>query len=127
MRMAGTVQRVRRVVVPVGRVLAAVFCLLALSSCGGGGAPPRSVQIGVEVRDGEAVGGVQRHDIPLDSEVTITARSDVPNFLHAHGYPATANVEAGVPASITFVADQPGVFEVHMHLTDTMVAELAIS
>ncbi|GAA3565825.1 hypothetical protein GCM10022197_22110 [Microlunatus spumicola] len=60
-------------------------------------------------------------------KVTITATSDVKDSVHVHGYDKTLDLPPGEAASVSFVADVKGVFEVETHETELLVAKLAVT
>lgn len=66
--------------------------------------------------------------VPLDAgtDVELVVTSDVDDHIHVHGYDIFQGVTAGEPATLTFTADIPGVFEVELedsgaHLVDLQV------
>jgi hypothetical protein len=63
--------------------------------------------------DGEPLEG--RIMVRLGDEVTIDFISDVTEELHVHGYDMLLAASPGQPATDTFVADIPGIFEVEQH------------
>jgi hypothetical protein len=46
--------------------------------------------------------------------VTIRVTSDVADEVHVHGYDLMTDVDPGTPATVTFDATIPGVFEVEL-------------
>lgn len=82
--------------------------------------------VDVEIADGEVIGaGEFRFD--LGETVSITVVSDVDDEIHVHGYDLFYDVEAGVPATIEFLADVPGVFEVEVHTGHTHIFDIEVS
>jgi heme/copper-type cytochrome/quinol oxidase subunit 2 len=82
-------------------------------------------EIVVRVEDGEVDGG-GRVEVRQGSPVRLTVEADVSDEVHVHGYDLRADVEPGRPATLEFVADIPGIFEVeleesHLHLLELEV------
>lgn len=85
-----------------------------------------SVQVAVEVKDGEVRGDVQRVDVPVGGTVDLRVTSDVGDTVHVHGYDLEKHVDAGQPASVAFTADIPGQFEVELEDRGLKVAEITV-
>ena len=67
-----------------------------------------------------------RADIAAGSAVRITVTSDAPDELHVHGYDRRATLNPGVPATVEFRADTPGLFEVETHGSGLVLLQLAV-
>ena len=81
--------------------------------------------IAVQVVEGEVT--VQGSTtVPLGDEVTIRVTADVADEVHVHTYDLYANLEAGTPAEITFVAEIPGVHEVELEGTGLLLLNLEV-
>jgi len=76
---------------------------------------------------GEVTGGTQRVPVPLGEAVTLVVTGDVVDEVHVHGYDFYRDVRPGAEVMITFLADIPGVFEVEMHDSGLMLAQLQVS
>lgn len=68
-----------------------------------------------------------RVDIPLGSAVRFTVSSDTADEVHIHGYDLTFDVGPGIPATVEFDADIPGIFEVELHSNLSRLVELQVS
>jgi hypothetical protein len=81
--------------------------------------------------DVEISGGVASGDAlftyDLGDTVDITVVSDVDDELHVHGYDLVFVLSAGVPLTLDFVADIPGVFEVEVHTGHGHVFDIEVS
>jgi hypothetical protein len=132
----------------VATVAAAVLLGGPLAGCGGaggaGGAPtsapspsptaaatsqraaPGADRIELLVKGGAVVGGVQRFPITLGQTVELEVSSDVADEVHLHGYDRKVNVPAGGQATLSFVADVPGVFEVELEQSKIQIAQLEV-
>ena len=79
------------------------------------------------LEDGEVRSVGERIDVDLGDtvrlEVTLTQADEV----HIHTYDLVIDVAPGVAATLEFVADIPGVFEVELEGDHTLLFELAVS
>jgi hypothetical protein len=64
--------------------------------------------------------------VPLGEEVTIRVTADVADEVHVHTYDLFADLEAGTPADITFVAEIPGVHEVELEGAGLLLLNLEV-
>jgi hypothetical protein len=80
----------------------------------------------VRVEDGEVEGG-GRVEVRQGSPVRLTVEADVSDEVHVHGYDLRAEVEPGRPATLEFVADIPGIFEVELEESQLDLLELEVS
>lgn len=79
----------------------------------------------IEVASGEVTGG-GRLQAELGSSVQLVVEADVSDEVHLHGYDLSADVSPGQPATIEFVADIPGVFEVELEDAGIELAQLEV-
>lgn len=86
-----------------------------------------AVVVNVQVSGGRVRPGLQTTKVKAGQKVTITATSDVADSIHVHGYDKTLDLPPGEAASVSFVADVKGVFEVETHETELLVAKLAVT
>jgi hypothetical protein len=106
---------------------------LLLTGCAGT-APARSdadsapgdQRIEVEVAGGEVSGDTGRVPVPEGAHVTLTVTSDVADEVHVHGYDLESELEPGAPAEMSFDATIPGVFEVELHESGTVLLTLQV-
>lgn len=75
---------------------------------------------------GGAVTGGGRQPAPLGSEVSIRITSDVADEVHLHGYDRKVDVTPDAPATLTFTADIPGVFEVELEARALKLLDLVV-
>ena len=59
-------------------------------------------------------------------QVNLRITSEEPVEVHLHGYDLTAPLTPGQPATLTFVADVPGVFEAELHGAGTVLLTLQV-
>ena len=83
--------------------------------------------IAVEVVGGEPIGGHQRVEVELNSEVAIMVTSDTAEEIHVHGYDILHSVAVGQPLHFSFAAEIPGVFEVELEGSGRLLLQLTVS
>jgi hypothetical protein len=102
---------------------------VAVSGCATG-APPAlagpAQRVEVTYAGGAVRGGVSRISVGLGRQVQFVVHSDVADEVHVHGYDRKATVAAGGTATVDFVADQAGVFEVELESRGTQIAQLEV-
>jgi hypothetical protein len=112
-----------------------VAVALAVAGCGatqtGTVAPVVTAEgvqrVQVAFAGGAVTGGVARYAVPVGSSVELVVASDVADEVHLHGYDRLAFVTAGATATLRFVADLPGVYEVEFEQRGTQLAQLEVS
>ena len=87
-------------------------------------ADPYTFEIEIE---GSTVTGGGRISVPLGETVTLLITSDIADEVHIHGYDLFVDLEAGVTAEVSFVADIPGVVEIETHESALVLANLEAS
>ena len=129
-----------------------VAVCLAIAGCGGGGEPSTSSSapstaaatgtatttagasattsanetlIKVSYLAGAITGG-GRQEAPLGSTVSIQVTSDVADEVHLHGYDKKVDVTPDAPATLTFTADIPGIFEVELESRSLKLIDLVV-
>lgn len=132
--------------VPLRAAAGAAVAVALLTGCAGtapaeaeGGAPAGSPpvssapgtqdagqRIDVTVTAGRVSGDTGRVPVPLGETVTLTVTGDSADEVHLHGYDLTAPLAPGQPATLTFVADVPGVFEAELHGAGTVLLTLQV-
>jgi hypothetical protein len=65
-------------------------------------------------------------EVALGDKVTIAVTSDASDEIHVHGYNKFKKVEAGQTATISFVANIPGAFEVELEESGLELLELRV-
>ncbi|MEM9036940.1 MAG: hypothetical protein AAGA99_20275 [Actinomycetota bacterium] len=83
--------------------------------------------VDVEVAGGEVVGGVQRVEVGLGTEVVLTVNADLSEEVHVHTYDLFADVAPGETAEIVFTADVPGVHEIELEGSGLLLVQLEVS
>jgi len=82
--------------------------------------------IAVSVRDGKVDPPPDRIPVSRGETVRLVVTSDVDDELHVHGYDLEKVLPAGQPATLEFMADQPGLFEVETHETEKVLCQLQV-
>lgn len=89
--------------------------------------PAARTAIDVVVADSQPQGGVQRIDLTLGEAVTLRVEADSDDEVHVHGYDLLADVGPGHPATIEFIADIPGQFEIELEGAGVVIVELTVA
>lgn len=87
--------------------------------------PPERT-ISARISDGKVEGVPARFEVDRGDRVRIEVTSDRSDELHVHGYDKTVPLTPGSPASVAFVADVPGVFEVETHDSGLLLFQLMV-
>ena len=82
--------------------------------------------IDVSIAGGKITPAPGRVQVKQGEKVTITVASDVADTLHVHGYDLEAEFGPGKPGSVSFTADQSGLFEVETHDTEKLLFQLVV-
>ena len=88
---------------------------------------PESGLVEITIEDGEVVGGPVQLEIEVGSEVSLLVISDQGGHVHVHGYDLFFEVVPGVGTEVRFTADAPGVFEIEVEETGTLIVELTVN
>lgn len=91
---------------------------------GSGGRKPEVPAI--VVSGGEPEGGVARLEFKRGEQIAFSVESDVAEEIHVHGYDVYGDLTPGKPAEFGFAAEIEGVFEVELHGTGVVIAELTV-
>lgn len=76
---------------------------------------------------GNSVEGGGRHEVAVGDTVAIVVTSDVADEVHVHGYDVYADIGPGAPTTVVVEAAIPGVWEVELHDSGSLLLELAVS
>ncbi len=87
---------------------------------------PEATVISRDVEGSEVRGGDDTVSVERGEEVTLRVTTDTADELHVHGYDLSADVAPGTPATLTFTADIPGVFEVELHGAHLLVVRIEV-
>ncbi|MFQ5967426.1 MAG: hypothetical protein ACE5MI_07430 [Acidimicrobiia bacterium] len=86
---------------------------------------PTTTEIVLVVAGGEVEDG-GRVDVPLGNTVILVVTSDVADKVHVHGYDLFFDIEAGAEATLSFVANIPGIFEVELEGSHLLLVEIVV-
>lgn len=82
--------------------------------------------IELEIIDGKLEGGARREAVNLGDEVTLRVSGNSRGDVHVHGYDSYLRLEEGA-GELIFEASIPGVFEVEMEDSHTLLIRLEVS
>ncbi|WP_149359103.1 cupredoxin domain-containing protein [Lolliginicoccus suaedae] len=88
---------------------------------------PETTTYEFTISGGTRTEGESQVEIPLGTSIALTITADTADEIHVHGYDLTAEAVPGQPATIEFIADLPGVFEVEMHEAGTVITQLRVT
>jgi len=97
------------------------------SSASGTSSAATAQRVEVTVAGGKASGDTGRVPVAVGTPVTLVVTSDVADEVHIHGYDKEAKLTPGQPTEITFDVTVPGVFEVELHHSETVLLRLQVS
>ena len=89
-------------------------------------ADPGGVVIDLTITDGSVEGGVRRESVRVGETVTLRVTGNTSDEVHIHGYDLHVHLDDG-RGRLTFEASIPGVFEVELERTHTLVLQLEVS
>ncbi|MGW6278582.1 cupredoxin domain-containing protein [Kribbella sp. NPDC055071] len=89
--------------------------------------PRADVTINVVVSEGVVTPSGATIAVTVGQSVAVEAISDVEEEVHVHGYDKELQLAPGKPASVVFIADVKGTFEVETHKSGKLVAKLVVS
>ncbi|MEZ5409870.1 MAG: hypothetical protein R2761_17715 [Acidimicrobiales bacterium] len=78
------------------------------------------------VAGGEVTVAQDRFDVAQGADVLIRVTTDTEEPVHLHGYDIEVDAAPGQPAEIAFTADIPGVFEVELEDSGTLLFEIEV-
>ena len=93
------------------------------STAAGSGA---ATVIEATVVGGKVTAAEDRFEVAKGTDVIIRVTADVEEPVHLHGYDIEADATPGQPAEISFTADIPGVFEVELEDSGTVLFEIEV-
>lgn len=89
-------------------------------------ADPGGVVIDLTITDGSVEGGVRRESVRIGDTVTLRVAGNTSDEVHVHGYDLHVHLDEG-QGRLTFEASIPGVFEVELERSHTLVLQLEVS
>ncbi len=89
-------------------------------------ADPSAMVIEATVSGGKVTVAEDRFEVAKGTDVVIRVTDDVEEPIHLHGYDIEVDAAPGKPAEIAFTADIPGVFEVELEDSGTLLFEIEV-
>ncbi|MFG1862625.1 cupredoxin domain-containing protein [Microbispora bryophytorum] len=89
-------------------------------------ADPAVKEITVTIAGRKVTPPPDRIEVTKGQTVRITVTSDTADEAHLHGYDKEAELQPGTPASIEFVADETGLFEMETHESGLQLFQLVV-
>ena len=77
--------------------------------------------------EGGVVAGPGTVSVAVGGQVSVWVLTDTDAEIHVHGYDVFFEATAGVPIEIALTADVPGIFEVELEQTHTLLFELEVT
>ncbi|GAA4192733.1 hypothetical protein GCM10022252_34590 [Streptosporangium oxazolinicum] len=106
-----------------------LMATLTATACGSPTAAPGAStvkEITVTIAGRQVTPPPGRIDVTKGQTVKITVTGDAADVAHVHGYDKAADLKPGTPATIEFVADQDGLFEVETHDSKLQLFQLVV-
>lgn len=76
---------------------------------------------------GSTVDGPDTFEYDLGEDVEIVVLADVADEIHVHGYDLSFDTEPGVPVTVEFTADVPGIFEVELESVSLPLFDIQVN
>ena len=88
----------------------------------------RAVEVEIEIEDGEVEPTAKQVEMNVGTIVVFEVDSDVTDEIHIHSAPEekTFAIQARDDQSFKLMVEQPGQFDVEMHESGTLVAQLVV-
>ncbi len=99
--------------------IAAIILLIAISAAGcGEDREPQDVAFAMNLVGGELAGDESTLTVNQGDTITLNWTSDMPLLVHLHGYNIETQLESGVAAPMSFLADATGRYDIAIHAAD---------
>jgi len=94
----------------------------------GDGNDDRAVEVEIEIEDGRVTPTAEQVEVNVGEVVVFEVDSDAPQELHIHSAPEeqTFAVKATDDQNFKLTVEQPGQFDVELHESGTLVAQLVV-
>jgi len=94
----------------------------------GDGNDDRAVEVEIEIEDGRVTPTAEQVEASVGDTTVFEVDSDVPEELHIHSAPEekTFVIKAADDQSFRLTVEQPGQFDVELHESGTLVAQLVV-
>lgn len=84
---------------------------------------PQDLFFSMIIERGELAGDESTVTVYQGDTVTIDWTSDLPLLVHLHGYNIETQLEPGVPAQMSFVADATGQYDIYIHALESVLTD----
>jgi hypothetical protein len=111
---------------------AVLFVVVAvlLAGCGGSsgaaGSSGKTDTIRVAVKAGKVTPATHREPVAKGDTVKLVVTTDTADEVHVHGVNVEKETTPGTPVTITFVAKDPGIYEVETHESGLQLLQLEV-
>ena len=112
--------------------LLALLLAALLAGCGGSstsgdpGGAGKTDTIQVAVKDGKVTPATHREPVAQGDTVKLVVTTDTADEVHVHGVHIEKETSPGKPVTITFVAKDPGIYEVETHESGLQLLQLEV-
>jgi plastocyanin len=109
-------------------VLALLFAVLLAgsSTSGDSGGSGKTDTIQVAVKDGKVTPATHREPVAKGDTVKLVVTTDTADEVHVHGVDFEKETSPGKPVTVTFVAKDPGIYEVETHESGLQLLQLEV-
>ena len=110
-------------------LLISTIALAALLAAACEDREPQDLSFSMTIEGGELAGDESTLTVNQNDTVTIDWTSDMPLLVHLHGYNIETQLEPGVAASMEFVADATGRYDIAIHAAgvhESVIATLEV-
>ena len=110
-------------------LLISTIALAALLAAACEDREPQDLSFNMTIEGGELAGDESTLTVNQNDTVTIDWTSDMPLLVHLHGYNIETQLEPGMAASMEFVADATGRYDIAIHAAgvhESVIATLEV-
>jgi predicted small secreted protein len=116
----------RRAVAVLAVLLAVVLAGCGGSSGAGDGASGTTDTIEISVANGKVEPPTHRQEVAKGDTVKLVVTTDEADEVHVHGVDIEKETTPGKPVTITFVAKDPGIYEVETHESGLQLVQIEV-
>lgn len=116
----------KRAIAVLGLVLATLLAGCGGSSTSGDAGSGKTDTIRVAVTDGKVTPATHREPVAKGDTVKLVVTTDTADEVHVHGVDIEKETSPGKPVTITFVAKDPGIYEVETHESGLQLLQLEV-